>query len=124
MLVGAEGPTAAAAMGLLVRFAETVQAPHLIEANAAHIDDCLYDRQVSLDFVEHFVRLGAAWRVRTTLNGSVDPIHPGLFQVGAEVARDGAGLMRTREELGCVPTFTCAVSENSPTSVRGAGRQG
>jgi predicted aconitase len=109
MLAGGEGPAAAAAMGLLARFAEAVQAPHLIDAEAAHIDGCLHHGQVSLDFVERFVRLGGRVRVPTTLNvGSVDLIHPGLFRGDPRLARDGARLMRAHEELGCVPTFTCA----------------
>jgi predicted aconitase len=109
MLAGVEGPAAVTAMRLLVRFAEAVQAPHLIDAEAAHIDGCLYHGQVSLDFVEHFVRLGGRVRVPTTLNvGSVDLIHPGLFRGDPRIARDGARLMRAHEELGCVPTFTCA----------------
>jgi predicted aconitase len=96
-------------MGLLARFAEAVQAPHLIDAEAAHIDGCLHHGQVSLDFVERFVRLGGRVRVPTTLNvGSVDLIHPGLFRGDPGLARDGARLMRAHEELGCVPTFTCA----------------
>jgi predicted aconitase len=48
-------------------------------------------------------------RVPTTLNvGSVDLIHPELFRGDAQIARDGARLMRAHEELGCIPTFTCA----------------
>ena len=60
MLAGAEGPAAATAMGLLARFAESVQALHLIDAEAARIDGCLYHGQVSLDFVEHFIDLCCA----------------------------------------------------------------
>lgn len=109
MLAGAQGPAAAAAMGLLVRFAEAVRAPHLIDAEAAHIDGCLHHGQVSLDFVEHFVRLGGRVRVPTTLNvGSVDLIHPELFRGDPGIGRDGERLMRAHEALGCVPTFTCA----------------
>ncbi len=96
-------------MDLMVRFARTVQAPRLIDAESAHIDGCLYHGQVSLDFVEHLVRLGGRVRIPTTLNvGSVDLIHPELFRGTKELARDGARLMRAHEELGCAPSFTCA----------------
>lgn len=96
-------------MRLLARFAEAVRASHLIDAEGAHVDGCLFHGQVSLDFVERFVRLEGRVRVPTTLNvGSVDLIHPELFRGEPRIARDGARLMRAYEELGCVPTFTCA----------------
>ncbi|ASY70517.1 aconitase X [Sinorhizobium fredii] len=109
LLSGEQGEAAAFAMRLLVRFAEAVGAERFIDIEAAHIDGCLYLGQVSLDFVEHLVRLGGRVRVPTTLNvGSVDLIHPELFHGSDEVGRGGARLMRVHEELGCVPTFTCA----------------
>jgi predicted aconitase len=109
LLDGTHGPAARFAMGLLVRFAEAVGAERLIEAEAAHVDGCLYHGAVNLDFVEHLVRLGGQVRVPTTLNvGSVDLIHPELFRGDPAVGAAGARLMRAHEELGCVPTFTCA----------------
>ncbi|HEY8381244.1 MAG TPA: aconitase X catalytic domain-containing protein [Microvirga sp.] len=109
LLSGQEGEAARFAMGLLVRFAEAVGAPDFIDAEAAHIDGCLYHGEVSLDFVEHCVRLGGRVRVPTTLNvGSVDLIHPELFRGEPGLGSAGARLMRAHEELGCVPTFTCA----------------
>jgi predicted aconitase len=109
ILAGGFGEAARFAMGLLVRFAEAVEAERFIDAEAAHIDGCLYLGQVSLDFVEHLVRLGGRVRVPTTLNvGSVDLIHPELFRGDAETGIAGARLMQAHEELGCVPTFTCA----------------
>jgi predicted aconitase len=96
-------------MRLLVRFADAVGAEDLIEAEAAHIDGCLYHGEVSLDFVERFVELGGKVRVPTTLNvGSVDLIHPDLFQGSADAREKGKRLMQAHQELGCVPTFTCA----------------
>ena len=63
-------------MRLLTRFAEAVGAESFIDIEAAHIDGCFYLGQVSLDFVEHLVRLKGRVRVPTTLNvGSVD-LHP------------------------------------------------
>jgi predicted aconitase len=96
-------------MNLLVRFAEAVGAERFIDAEAAHIDGCLYHGQVSLDFVEHLVRLQGRVRVPTTLNvGSLDLIHPELFRGEAEIRTAGTRLMQAHEELGCLPTFTCA----------------
>ncbi|OAP37748.1 aconitase subunit 1 [Sinorhizobium glycinis] len=109
LLAGDEGEAAAFAMRLLVRFAEAVGAARFVDIEAAHIDGCLYLGEVSLDFVEHLLRLGGRVRVPTTLNvGSVDLIHPELFVGSDQVGRGGARLMKAHEELGCVPTFTCA----------------
>jgi len=109
LLDGRRGEAAAFAMRLLVRFAEAVGAQELVDIEAAHIDGCLYLGEVSLDFVERMVSWGGRVRVPTTLNvGSVDLIHPELFRGDAELGRNGARLMKAHEELGCVPTFTCA----------------
>jgi predicted aconitase len=109
LLGGAHGAAASFAMRLLARFAEAVGASKFIDAEAAHIDGCLYHGQVSLDFVEHVVQLGGRVRTPTTLNvGSVDLIHPELFRGEAGIGASGTRLMRAHEELGCVPTFTCA----------------
>jgi hypothetical protein len=109
LLAGAQGQAARFAARLLVRFAEAVGADRLIDAEAAHVDGCLHHGQVSLDFAEHLVRLGGRVRVPTTLNvGSVDLIHPELFRGGEGARAAGARLMRAHEELGCLPTFTCA----------------
>ena len=97
------------AMRLLVRFAEAVGAESFIDAEAAHIDGCLYHGEVSIDFVERLVQLNGRVRVPTTLNvGSVDLIHPELFQGGPELRSQGTRLMQAHEALGCMPTFTCA----------------
>src|SRR5215211_6014289 len=109
LLGGRHGPAVSFAMTLLVRFAEAVGASRFIDAEAAHIDGCLYHGQVSLDFVERVVHLAGRVRVPTTLNvGSIDLIHPELFRGDANIGAAGARLMRAHEELGCVPTYTCA----------------
>jgi predicted aconitase len=108
-LDGTHGEAARFAMRLLARFAEAVGAEDFIDAQAAHVDGCLYLGEASLDFVEHFIRLSARVRVPTTLNvGSIDLIHPELFRGDAAVRAGGSRLMQAYEELGCVPTFTCA----------------
>jgi predicted aconitase len=109
LLDGLHGEAARFAMRLLVRFAEAVGAERFIDIEAAHIDGCLYLGEVSLDFVDHLIRLGGRVRVPTTLNvGSVDLIHPELFRGEEQIGHAGARLMKAHEELGCVPTFTCA----------------
>jgi predicted aconitase len=109
LLNGERGEAAAFAMRLLVRTGEALGAERFIGITRAHVDGCLHHGQVSLDFVEHFVRLGGRVRVPTTLNvGSVDLIHPELFRGPPEAGADGRRLMQLHEALGCTPSFTCA----------------
>ena len=109
MLEGAEGDAAAFAMRVLVSFGEALGAPALLDISRAHIDGCLYHGQASLDFVERLVSRGGRVRVPTTLNvGAVDLIHPELIRLSNPEQAPARRLMRAHEELGCVPSFTCA----------------
>jgi len=109
LLDGAEGPAAAFAMRLLIRFAESVEAERFVAIESAHIDGCLYLGQASLDFVEKLVSLGGRVRVPATLNvGSLDLTNPGGFRGSDEVRKNGRRLMEAHAELGCASTFTCA----------------
>jgi predicted aconitase len=48
-------------------------------------------------------------RVPTTLNvGAIDLIHPELIRLSNPEQAPARRLMRAHEELGCVPSFTCA----------------
>jgi predicted aconitase len=108
-LNGESGEAAAFAMQVLVRFAEAVGAPALLDITRAHIDGCLYHGQVSLDFVERLVAGGGRVRVPTSLNvGAVDLIHPDLVHLDSRERTAGRRLMEAHEELGCQPSFTCA----------------
>jgi predicted aconitase len=96
------------ALEFVCTYAKAVAATRLIPIASAHIDGCLYHGQVSLDFVKHFIALGAKVAVPTTLNvGSVDLIHPGLVRDDTLNA-NGRALMQTHLALGCAPSFTCA----------------
>ena len=94
MMQGLQGPAAADALGLVVRFAQAVGADRLLPCASAHVDGCLYHGQASLDFVERFVALEGRVRVPTTLNvGSVDLIHPELFIGDPALGAAGKRLM-------------------------------
>ncbi|MBA2302102.1 MAG: aconitase X catalytic domain-containing protein [Acidobacteria bacterium] len=109
LLHGEHGEAAAFAMQILVSFADAVGATSLLDIVGAHIDGCLYHGQVSLDFVERFVAGGGRVRVPTTLNvGAIDLIHPELIRMSHPEQAPARRLMRAHEELGCVPSFTCA----------------
>ena len=114
LLAGREGTAAAFAMRLILRLAQAVGAPRLLDIEAAHVDGCLYFGRASLDFVERIAALGGRVRVPTTLNvGSLDLVHPHRFAGAEEVRRNGERLMRAHLELGCAPTFTCAPYQSS-----------
>ena len=106
---GEAGEAAAFAFEILAGFAASVGASRFIDIEGAHIDGCLYHGQVSLDFVERLVQLGGRAKVPTTLNvGSIDLIHPEIMRMTGEAQRPLARLMKAHEELGCMPSFTCA----------------
>ena len=104
------GPAAKAfAWDLLLRFARTVEATHFLPITGAHVDSCIHTGRASMDFARRLVEGGARVAVPTTLNvGSVDLIHPELFQGPKDEADAGAELMRLYETMGAMPTFTCA----------------
>ena len=109
MLDGRDGDGAAFAMRVLVSFGEALGAPALLDISRAHIDGCLYHGQASLDFVERLVSTGGRVRVPTTLNvGAIDLIHPELIRLSHPDQAPARRLMKAHEELGCVPSFTCA----------------
>ncbi len=109
MLHGGSGESAAFAMKILVAFAEATGATSLLDISGAHIDGCLYHGQVSLDFVERLVAGGGRVQVPTTLNvGAIDLIHPELIRMTSPAQAPARRLMKAHEELGCVPSFTCA----------------
>ena len=88
------------ALEFVCTYATAVGASRLIPIASAHIDGCLYHGQVSLDFVKHFIALGAEVAVPTTLNvGSVDLIHA---SIGSYIT--GQTTRKDEFELGQMPT--------------------
>ena len=109
LLNGEKGDAGAVAMRILAAFSEAIGAEALLDISRAHIDGCLYHGEVSLDFVERLVAGGGRVRVSTTLNvGSLDLIHPQLMLMTSAEQAAPRRLMQAHQELGCVPTFTCA----------------
>jgi predicted aconitase len=108
-LSGRAGEAMRLAMRVIVAMAEAVGARRLIDVSAAHVDGCLYQGQVSLDFAERLADAGARVRVPTTLNvGALDLLHPERYRGAAETARRGRRLMELYTTMGCRPTWTCA----------------
>ncbi|WP_256753541.1 aconitase X [Mesorhizobium sp. Mes31] len=109
ILDGEQGPSAAAAMKILVAFSNAVGAASLLDITGAHIDGCLYHGKAGLDFVERLVEGGGRVQVPTTLNvGSFDLIHPGMVKMPGAEGVPARRLMTAHMELGCQATFTCA----------------
>lgn len=109
LLNGEAGDATAVAMRILTAFSAAIGAEALLDVSRAHIDGCLYHGQVSLDFVERLVSGGGRVRVPTTLNvGSLDLIHPELTHMSTADQLAPRRLMKAHQELGCMPTFTCA----------------
>ncbi len=108
-LAGDCGEGLALAMRVLVGVAAAMRAPRLLDITGAHIDGCLYQGRVGIDFVERLAADGARVRVPTTLNvGSLDLLHPQLYRGDPVDAEAGRRLMQAYQDLGCRPTWTCA----------------
>jgi predicted aconitase len=109
ILDGDRGEAAALAMRIVVRTAEAMDAPELLDVRGAHVDGCLYHGRAGLDFAERLVELGGRVAVPTTLNvGSLDLLHPDLVHLSADRAAEARALMDAYVALGCRPTWTCA----------------
>lgn len=106
---GGKGEAARFAMKLIVAMAEAQGAPRLIDVTSAHIDGCLYQGQVSLDFAEHLAADQAKVRIPTTLNvATLDLLHPGRYRGDTQTAQKARRLMDLYVQMGCRPTWTCA----------------
>jgi predicted aconitase len=76
---------------------------------SAHVDGCLYQGQVSLDFALALAEAGARVAVPTSLNvGSLDLLHPELNRGDLATRGRGRRLMELYVSMGCRPTWTCA----------------
>lgn len=109
LLDGKQGRAAQRAMEILLRYGEASEAERFIPVASAHIDGCLYHGPSSIDFVRRFVDLGGRVRVPTTLNvAAVDTVHPGWHFGDPELLDEQRELTALHEQLGCLPTLTCA----------------
>ena len=109
MLDGADGPAVAMAMRILDGVGRAADAKRLIEVESAHIDGALYIGRASRDYAERLRDLGGRVRVRTTLNvSSLDLLHPELYRGDDETRAGARATMQAYEDMGCLPTWTCA----------------
>ncbi len=109
LLAGEEGAAAAMAMRIVTALATANGASRLIDISSAHIDGTLYVGRASLDYAARLRDLGGRVRVRTTLNvSSLDLLHPELFRGDDTIRRHARQTMQAYEDMGCLPTWTCA----------------
>ena len=96
-------------MQIVVSMAEAVEAPHLIDIEAAHIDGCGYSGQAGLDFAELLVAGGGRVAVPTTLNVSaMDLLRPDRWVGDPAIPPQARRLAHLYGAMGCQPTWTCA----------------
>jgi len=97
------------AMRIVVRMAEVLDAPELMDISQAHIDACGLRSDAGLEFAERLAAGGAKVAVPATLNmGPLDLQNWrefGIDQAFAEMAQRQA---RAYMEMGCIPTWSCA----------------
>ncbi|MEO0618172.1 MAG: aconitase X catalytic domain-containing protein [Pseudomonadota bacterium] len=110
MQAGDLGPALRFAMDLVVRAAELLDAPRLIDATFLHIDACHYYGTAHLDFANTLLNDGArfeiaAWTNTVPVSLIQDDPRQGSDPVFLEEAR---ALTRVYEKLGARPVWTCA----------------
>jgi predicted aconitase len=108
-LRGEQGLAAQLAMSIIVRMAEVQGAPALLDITGAHVDSTIYVGEAGLEFAERLVQLGARVKVPTTSNVSgLDEHHWMEWAVPAEWAHKAHRQMLAYQQMGCIPTWTCA----------------
>jgi len=108
-LAGADGEAARLAMSILVRMAEVVGAGEMMDVTQAHIDGCGLLTDASLEFAETLAANGAKVSIPTTLNmGPLDLENWRQFGIAEDFAAKAIRQARAYEQMGCIPTWTCA----------------
>ncbi len=116
-LAGESGRAMQLAMELVLAAAKVSGADSLVEVDFAHINSCHWSGKLSEDFAEFLLAEGAQLAVPTYTNASlIDCEHPELRPTtdSPEAVRGAERVMAIYEQLGCVPTWTCAPYERTP----------
>jgi len=108
-LDGGRGEAARMAMRIVVRMAEVLDAPELMDISQAHIDGCGLLSDAGLEFAERLAAGGGKVCVPTTLNmGPLDLQNWRDFGVDEEFAAKAIRQGRAYTDMGCIPTWSCA----------------
>ena len=109
MLNGQKGPAAQMAMRIMVRMADVVDAPEMMDVSQAHIDGCGLLSDTGLEFAESLTAKGAKVSIPTTLNmGPLDLQNWRQFGVSEDFAAKAIRQAKAYTDMGCIPTWTCA----------------
>ena len=120
LLSGEAGEGPRLAMSIVVRMAQVVNAPELLDISGAHIDSSLYQGPATLEFAERLADGGSRVQVPTTLNVSgVDVDGWRDWSVPEDWAGPARRQMEAYERMGCEPTWTCAPYQTQARPVLG-----
>jgi len=109
MLAGLKGPAAQMAMRILVRMAEAVDAPQMMDVSQAHIDGCGLLSESGLEFAETLAAKAGKVCIPTTLNmGPLDLQNWRQFGVNEDFAAKAIRQAKAYTGMGCIPTWSCA----------------
>jgi predicted aconitase len=96
-------------MRIILRMAEVFGAGSLLDITQAHIDSTIYIGEANLEFAERLAHGGARVAVPTTLNVSgLDEHGWQAWAVPPDWAEKARRQMVAYQEMGCIPTWTCA----------------
>ncbi len=107
LLDGGGGGGAQLAMQLIVRVAEAIRAPRLIDISWAHVGSAYYNGQANIDFAEKLIRLGTRVAIPTTLTTCSLNLQR-LDDSDPDDRNTSLHLIDLYESMGCRPTMTCA----------------
>ncbi|UCE50014.1 MAG: aconitase X catalytic domain-containing protein [Phycisphaerales bacterium] len=108
-LDGQHGEAARMAMRIVTRMAEVLDARELMDITQAHIDGCGLLSETGLEFAETLAAKGGRVCVPTTLNmGPLDLQNWRQFGIDEDFASRAIRQAKAYEQMGCIPTWTCA----------------
>lgn len=108
-LDGQHGEAAQMAMRIMVRMAEVVDAPEMMDVSQAHIDGCGLLSETGLEFAETLTAKGGRVSIPTTLNmGPLDLQNWRQFGINEDFAAKAIRQANAYTDMGCIPTWTCA----------------
>ncbi|MHC4728750.1 MAG: aconitase X catalytic domain-containing protein, partial [Planctomycetota bacterium] len=109
MLKAQKGSAVRMAMRIMVRMADVVEAPQMMDVSQAHIDGCGLLSETGLEFAETLAAKGAKVSIPTTLNmGPLDLQNFRQFGVDEDFAVKAIRQAKAYTDMGCIPTWTCA----------------
>ena len=97
------------AMELVVESAEVLGADSLIPVESSHVDGCLYHGDSGVLYCEKLAENGTQVKIPTTTNvGALNLSKLSQTKLSKEKRDMAYRLMKVHQEMGCVPTWTCA----------------